>query len=160
MLRFLRPAAAAFGVLLFALLFLVFVIQITARFVMNQPLPWTDEAATVLYVWAILWGGAAVCREREHVVFDLLYQGRTSRVKRGMALLSSVLIGGLALWALPGVLDYIHFMRRETTAVMGLPLHWVYAPFALLLLALVIRHLHRAWRLMGRRWADVLEEAP
>jgi TRAP-type C4-dicarboxylate transport system permease small subunit len=155
---FLRRTAEAFGVLLFALLFLVFVIQITARFVLNQPLPWTDEAATMLYVWAILWGGAVVCREREHVVFDLLYQGQRLEIQRGMALLSSVLIGGLALWALPGVLDYILFMQRESSAVMGLPLHWVYAPFAVLLLALGARNFYRAWRLLGRRWASVLEE--
>lgn len=158
MFSFLRRAAEAIGVLLFALLFLVFVIQITARFAFNQPLPWTDEAATMLYVWAILWGGAAVCREREHVVFDLLYQGQSLRMQRGMALLSSLLIGGLALWALPGVVDYIQFMKRESTAVMGLPLHWVYAPFAFLLLSLIVRNFLRTWRLLGRRWATVLEE--
>ena len=53
-----------------------------------------------------------------------------------MALAGCALLGGLAAWGLPGSLDYIHFMRRESTPVMGLPMDWVFAPFGLLLLVL------------------------
>lgn len=158
--KLLRRGAEALGVLLFALLFLVFTIQIAARFVLGQPLPWTDEAASVLYLWVILWGATAVCRDREHVAFDLLYQGRRPGMQRGMALLAAALVGGLAAWALPGSLDYILFMQRESTAVIGLPFHWVFMPFALLLLALVVRSLVRIWHLLGRHWRQVLEQQP
>ncbi len=147
-----RRTADAFGVLLFALLFLVFVIQIAARFIFNQPLAWTDEAATMLYLWAVLWGAAVVCRDKEHVAFDLLYQKAMAPTRRRMALAAAVLVGGLAAWALPGSLDYIWFMRRESTAVMGLPFHWVFLPFGLLLIALVLRYVWRVYRLLGKHW--------
>jgi TRAP-type C4-dicarboxylate transport system permease small subunit len=147
-----RRAANAFGVLLFALLFLVFVVQVIARFAFDRPLAWTDEAAVILYLWVVLWGAAVVCQDREHVAFDLLYQGAAAHVKRRMALLACALVGGLAAWALPGAVDYILFMRREATPVMGLPLHWVFLPFALLLLALVVRYAIRIVGLLGRNW--------
>lgn len=147
-----QRGANAIGVLLFASLFLVFVIQITARFGYNQPLAWTDEAAVVLYLWAILWGSALVCKDRENVAFDLLYQKAPPPVKRAMALAGCALIGGLAAWGLPGSLDYIHFMRRESTPVMGLPMDWVFAPFGLLLLALAVRYALRIYRLLGKNW--------
>ncbi len=152
MTRFLRRGAHAFGVLLFALLFLVFIIQVVARFAFRQPLAWTDEAAVILYLWAVLWGAAVVCRDREHVAFDLLYQGAPARAQRAMALLAALLVGGLAAWALPGALDYIHFMRRESTPVMGLPMNWIFMPFALLLLALAVRYLIRIYRLLRKGW--------
>jgi TRAP-type C4-dicarboxylate transport system permease small subunit len=152
MLTLLRRGANAFGVLLFALLFLVFVVQVTARFVFRQPLAWTDEAAVVLYLWAILWGAAVVCRDREHVAFDLLYQHASPRVKRAMALTACAMIGGLAAWGLPGSVDYIAFMQRESTPVLGLPFNWVYAPFALLLLALAVRYALRVFHLLGKNW--------
>jgi TRAP-type C4-dicarboxylate transport system permease small subunit len=156
MVSLLRRGADAFGALLFALLFLVFVVQVAARFVLNQPLPWTDEAAVVLYLWAVLWGAAVVCREREHVAFDLLYQSAAPQVRRAMALLAALLVGGLSAWALPGTLDYILFMQRESSAVLGLPLHWVFMPFALLLLALVARSVMRCWQLLRRGWEQQL----
>ena len=152
MFQLMRRTADAFGVLLFALLFLVFVIQIAARFIFNQPLAWTDEAATMLYLWAVLWGAAVVCRDKEHVAFDLLYQKAMAPTRRCMALAAAVLVGGLAALALPGSLDYIWFMRRESTAVMGLPFHWVFLPFGLLLIALVLRYVWRVYRLLGKHW--------
>ena len=152
MLPLLRRGANAIGVLLFALLFLVFVVQVSARFAFGKPLPWTDEAAAILYLWVVLWGAAVVCQDREHVAFDLLYQSVSARTRRAMALLTALLVGGLAAWALPGALDYILFMQRESSAVLGLPLHWVFLPFALLLLALVTRYAIRVWRLLGRNW--------
>jgi TRAP-type C4-dicarboxylate transport system permease small subunit len=152
MLTFLRRAANAFGVLLFALLFLVFVVQVVARFVFNQPLAWTDEAAVILYLWAILWGAALVCKDGENVAFDLLYQKASAPLQRVMALTGCALIGVLAAWGLPGSVDYIHFMRRESTPVMGLPFNWVFAPFALLLVALALRYAWRIFGLLGRNW--------
>lgn len=156
MFKLLRRGAEAFGVLLFTLLFLVFVVQITARFVFDRPLAWTDEAAVILYLWVVLWGAALVCRDREHVAFDLLYQSVSAPKRRVMALLAALLVGGLAAWSLPAVLDYIHFMRRESTAVMGLPFNWVFLPFGLLLLALVLRYVWRIIQLLGKDWEQQL----
>ena len=156
MFPLLRRGADVIGVILFALLFLVFVVQVIARFVFDTPLTWTDETTIMLYLWMVLWGAAVVCKDREQVAFDLLYQSASRRVQRLMALSAAVLVGGLAAWALPGTLDYILFMQRESSAVMGLPLHWVFMPFALLLLALLVRYVIRVWQLLGRDWEQHL----
>ncbi|MDE2618307.1 MAG: TRAP transporter small permease subunit, partial [Burkholderiales bacterium] len=109
----LRKTAHALGGLMFLGLFGVFLVQITARFGFNRPLPWTDELAVVLYLWVILWACAFMVRDREHVVFDLLWNSASTPVRRAMKLLGHVLIGGLSLAALPASWDYVHFMARE-----------------------------------------------
>jgi TRAP-type C4-dicarboxylate transport system permease small subunit len=146
MIRWLQKAANAFGGGLFLALFIVFIVQITARFVFNKPLPWTDEAAVILYIWVILWSAAAVVPEREHVVFDLLWNsvGRPARLV--MRITGNLLIGGLALAGLPASWDYVRFMAREGSPVLGIPLMWVYLPFVLLLIALVVRCAYAIWR--------------
>ena len=146
MIRWLQKAANAFGGGLFLALFIVFIVQISARFVFNKPLPWTDEAAVILYIWVILWSAAAVVPEREHVVFDLLWNsvGRPARLV--MRITGNLLIGGLALAGLPASWDYVRFMAREGSPVLGIPLMWVYLPFVLLLMALVVRCAFAIWR--------------
>ena len=141
----LQRAANALGGGLFLALFLVFIVQITARFGFNKPLPWTDEAAVILYIWAILWAAAAVVPEREHVVFDLVWNSVGRRTRQAMKLVGNLLLGGLALVALPASWDYVHFMAREGSPVLGLPFMWVYLPFVLLLIALVIRSAWAIW---------------
>lgn len=146
MTRWLKHAANAIGGGLFLALFVVFIVQITARFGFNKPLPWTDEAAVILYIWVILWAAAAVVPEREHVVFDLLWNSVGRRTRQFMRITGHLLIGGLALVALPANWDYVKFMAREGSPVLEIPLMWVYLPFILLLVALVLRSAWAIWQ--------------
>ena len=138
-MRLLQKAANAIGGGLFLTLFIVFVIQVTARFGFNKPMAWTDEAAVILYVWIILWAAAVVVPEREHVAFDLVWNSVGVRWRKAMRIAGNLLVGTLALCAIPATWDYVHFMNREGTPVLGVSFMWVFFPFVLLLIALVVR---------------------
>lgn len=124
---------------------MVFIVQIAARFGFNQPLPWTDELAVILYIWVILWAAAFVVPQREHVVFDLVWNSVNRRARQAMQIVGNLLVGGLALVGLPASWDYVHFMAREGTPVLEMPLMWVYLPFVLLMAALVVRSGWAIW---------------
>ena len=126
-------------------LFMVFVVQVTARFGFDKPLAWTDEAAVVLYVWIILWAAAFVVPEREHVVFDLIWNSVGQRARQVMQIVGNLMVGGLALCGIPASWDYVHFMNREGTPVLGISFMWVFLPFVLLLIALVVRSAWAIW---------------
>lgn len=145
MLRRLQQAANLLGGGLFLTLFVVFIIQIVARFGFHKPLPWTDEAAVILYVWVILWAAAAVVPEREHVMFDLVWNIVNTRTRLVMRIVGNLMLGGLALVAIPASWDYVRFMAREGSPVLGLPFMWIFLPFVLLLIALVIRSAWAIW---------------
>ena len=149
--RWLQRGANAVGGGLFLLLFAVFIIQIGARFIFNQPLPWSDEAAVILYIWVILWAAAFVVPEREHVVFDLVWNSAGRRTRQAMQIAGNLLVGGLALVGLPASWDYVHFMEREGTPVLNVPLMWVYIPFVLMLAALVVRCAWAIWQAIQGR---------
>lgn len=140
-----QKAANLIGGGLFLTLFIVFVIQVTARFAFNKPMAWTDEAAVILYVWVILWAAAVVVPEREHVVFDLVWNSVPYRARQVMAIAGNLLVGGLAAWGIPGCWDYVRFMAREGTPVLGLSFQWVFMPFVLLLAALAVRSAWAIW---------------
>lgn len=146
MAKWLQRSANVVGGGLFLTLFMVFIVQIAARFGFNQPLPWTDELAVILYIWVILWAAAFVVPQREHVVFDLVWNSLGRRARQVMQIVGNLLIGGLALVGLPASWDYVHFMAREGTPVLEVPLMWVYLPFVLLMVALVGRSAVGIWQ--------------
>jgi TRAP-type C4-dicarboxylate transport system permease small subunit len=150
----LRRAANLVGGALFVALFGVFIVQITARFGFNKPLAWTDEAAVILYVWVILWATATMVPQREHVAFDLIWNSVGIGARRTMQIGGNLLIGALALVALPASWDYVRFMAREGTPVLGIPLFWVYLPFVFLLVALVLRCGFAVWRALRGQGLD------
>ena len=157
MRRLWQRGADAFGAGLFAALFIVFLVQISARFVFNRPLPWTDELAVVLYLWAILWAAAFVVPEREHVAFDLVWNAAGPRARRGMRIAGHLMLGTLCAMALPGCWDYVRFMAREGTPVLGVSFFWVFVPFVALLASIVVRSAWAAWTAL--RGADAAGSA-
>ena len=150
----LRKAAQAIGGVLFLALFTTFLVQIVARFGFDQPLPWSDELAVILYLWVILWSCAFVVPEKEHVMFDLVWNSASPGVRRLMRMVGHTLIGGLAIAATPASWEYVHFMAREKTAVLGLSFEWVFFPFVLLLVALAARSWHGLVQAMNHRDLD------
>lgn len=154
MAHWFKSAANAIGGALFLTLFGVFIVQIGARFCFNQPLPWTDEAAVILYIWVILWAAAFMVPAREHVVFDLVWNSVSRHMRQRMQIVGNLLIGGLALVGLPASWDYVHFMAREGTPVLDVPLMWVYLPFVLLMAALVVRSAWAIWNAVRGRGLD------
>ena len=158
-MRWFKKAADTLGGVIFLCLFLTFLVQITARFVFNKPLPWTDELAVVLYLWVILWAAAFMVPEREHVVFDLVWNSVSTPVRRVMKIVGNLMIGGLALVAIPASWDYVHFMAREGTPVLGVSFQWVFMPFMFLLIALVLRSAWGIWEALqgkGLEQQDVI----
>ena len=153
-MRWLTRAANAIGGGLFLALFAVFVVQITARFGFNKPLAWTDELAVILYVWIILWSCALVVPEREHVVFDLVWNSVGRRSRQAMRIAGNLMIGGLAAAALPASWDYVRFMAREGTPVLNLPFMWVFLPFVFLMVSLVLRAAWAIWQTFHGRGLD------
>lgn len=140
-MKILQKLTNAVGMALFTSLFAVFVLQVSARFGWNHPLPWTDELAVILYIWVILWAAAFMVPEREHVAFDLLVNLISPRARQRSTAFGSLCVGLLAAWALPATWDYVRFMAREGTPVLGLPFMAVFMPFVLLMLVLVWRGL-------------------
>lgn len=153
----LRKFANAIGGLLFLMLFITFIVQIVARFAFDKPLPWSDELAVILYLWVILWSCAFVVPEKEHVMFDLIWNNVSPTSRRIMRMVGHTLIGGLAIAAIPSSWEYVHFMARENTAVLGLSFEWVFLPFVLLLIALAIRSWHGLVQAMNNRDLEIHE---
>ena len=145
-MRWFKGAANLVGGGLFLALFAVFLLQVTARFVFNKPMAWTDEAAVILYIWVILWAAAFVVPERDHVMFDLIWNSVGRRTRLVMRIVGNLLVGGLAAVAIPGTWDYVTFMAREGTPVLNLPFMWVFLPFVFLMLALTVRSAWAIWQ--------------
>jgi TRAP-type C4-dicarboxylate transport system permease small subunit len=134
---------------MFAAVFLIFMLKVVLRYAFAIQLAWADELCTVLFVWTIFWANAFLVPDRDQIRFDLVVRALPQRGQRMADILRTVIIGGLVLAALPGSISYILFLQNQSTPVLGLPLDLVYSCFGLFLAAIVVRsasHLIRLCR--------------
>ena len=140
--RGLRTLGHAGSALLFLALFSCLIIQIVTRFVLDRPAAWTEEMASILFLWVIFWGGAFSTPLSEHVAIDIFEARFSPRVQRISQALGLLLLSLCFIWALPGIIDYVIFMGREHTPVANLPFSWVYAIFIAFIIMIILRCWH------------------
>jgi TRAP-type C4-dicarboxylate transport system permease small subunit len=138
--------------LMFACVFVAFIYKIVMRYAAGDAVAWADEISVVLFVWIIFWANAFLIEDRRQIRFDLVVRLLPPPWRRAAAIARLVVVGGLFLWALPGVLDYIAFLWRERTPVLSLRLDFVYACFGLFVIAVVVRSALELFHLVRPSW--------
>jgi len=135
----LKRWADLIGAGVFAVLFLSLVVQVVRRFVFGTPAAWTEELASIAFVWMIFWGTAFAVPLSAHVAVDFVVPRFAPRVQRALYALGLAALGGCFLWALPGTADYLRFMMRERTPVLDWPYGVVYGVFLAAAVMVVLR---------------------
>ena len=151
-----RTFAEWVAALLFVAMFAAFLLQVFTRYVLNDPVAWTQEFVLLVYIWIVFWCSAFLLREREHITFDMVFISLPPGARRVLALILTALTGIGFLVALPGTVDYIAFMKIEKSPVMGVRFDILYSIFAVFMAAVVIAAVYRIARLVGRSWPDEL----
>ncbi|MDP3861050.1 MAG: TRAP transporter small permease subunit [Phaeovulum sp.] len=130
----------AVAVLLLAMIFVAFIVQITMRYIFNWPVGWTTEVSLAAWLWLVLWGAAFCLRDEDHVKFDLLYQAAPTRWQRLFAMLAAVSIIIAVAGALPAAWDYVDFYKIKRSAVLQVRMKWVFIIYILFSVGLVARY--------------------
>jgi C4-dicarboxylate transporter DctQ subunit len=139
----LQARAENFAVFLMTVMFAAFVIQVFMRYAVNRPVAWTLEACLTAWLWLVLWGGAFVVKDRDHVKFDLVYVALRERGRRVLALISAIAILAAFVVSLPGALDYITFYAIKSSVSIGIRLDIVFSVYAIFAVAIIVRY---GWR--------------
>ena len=137
----LRRRAENVIALLFAVMFVAFIVQIVFRYLLSFPIGWTSELTIVTWLWLVLWGAAFVVTEPEEIRFDLIYSAVGDRTRRIMAIVTGVVLVGLYVVSLPAVVSYITFMKIESTAYLKIRFDLLYSIYAVFVVAVVVRYL-------------------
>ena len=144
--------AESVSVVAFAVMFAGFVIGIVARYVFNSPISWTNELCVVAYVWIVFWTSDILIRERQHIIFDVVYGLFPPRSRRVLAIFVTLSLALVFLAALPGTVDYILFLRIRHSTLLHLPMQFVFGSFLIFLIAAVVSALRRLWQLLRPGW--------
>ncbi len=156
-LAWLRARAENLLAAMLLAMFLAFLVQIVARYVLNLPTGWTHELSVVLWIWLVLFGAAFVIRDAEEMRFDLIYGTVGERTRRMMALATAVVTVALFAWSLPATWDYVTFMRRERSAYMHIRFDWLYSIYVAFAVAIILRHLWVGFRAIYGRGPEAYD---
>src|SRR6266516_5636899 len=116
--RWLHRRAENVAVALLSTMFACFIVQIFFRYVLNNPVGWTEEVIVTTWLWTVLWGAAFILSEAEEIRFDIIYSHISERLRRIFNVTTGVPVVSLYSISLPATYKYVPLIRTEHTAYL------------------------------------------
>jgi TRAP-type C4-dicarboxylate transport system permease small subunit len=138
--RWLRRRAENVAVALLSIMFGCFIIQIFFRYVLNNPVGWTEEVIVTSWLWTVLWGAAFIITEAEEVRFDILYSNISETARRICTVLTGCALIFIYGISLPASYKYVTFMKVERSAYLRVPIDLMYSVYIIFVVACTARY--------------------
>ena len=150
-----------------AAIFIIFLLQIFTRYApkiswivplpfisswMNnlEPIGWTVNLISLLWVWIIFFGCAFFVRDREHVVFDILFFAVSKKFQKIFSFIIALFLASIMLYSFGPTWDAVFDNRlMELKKIQTLkmpvtgeriPIKWLFAPYIILMVAVILRY--------------------
>jgi TRAP-type C4-dicarboxylate transport system permease small subunit len=121
-----KGEAAVLMVLVAAMTVVVF-LQVIYRYVLTQPLYWSEEVARYLFVWLSILGAALGLQKGGHFGLDLFYRMLPSQGRRFLKFMIYLLMGGVILVLLVQGIVLVQKTAAQQSPAMELSMGWAYA---------------------------------
>jgi TRAP-type C4-dicarboxylate transport system permease small subunit len=115
-----------------------------------EPIGWTVNLISLLWVWLIFLGCSFVVRERDHVVFDVFTQAMSPRWSLVCKIAVALTVLSAMVWSFVPVWEAIfgsRLMDLKKIQTLRIPItgdkiaiKWLFAPYVILMVALVVRY--------------------
>jgi len=116
-------------VLVYTLVIAVIIIslQIIMRFVFNNSLSWSEEAAKYLFVWLIWLGTSIAARDNSHIALELVIGRVKGRARIIMDIVIKLIWGAMCVFLLVNGIEVVQSMigRGKTASAMPWLRVWV-----------------------------------
>ena len=163
-------AAEFIATMILAAIFIIFLLQIFTRYAPKiawlmpippfhdwmmalEPIGWTVNLISLLWVWLIFFGCAFFVRESDHVAFDVFFQAVSRSRQRYLAMATALIMVVAMLYSFGPTWDAIFGSRlMELKKIQTLripvtgdkiPIKWLFASYILLMIVITLRYMWR-----------------
>jgi tripartite ATP-independent transporter DctM subunit len=95
------------------------------RYVLRSPLVWTDELATILFLWLAMLGSVVAYRRGEHIRLSVLVRRSSPRVQAILEAIASVVTAIFVIELIPATFKFFVQEQIDVTPAMSIPQSYV-----------------------------------
>ncbi len=154
--RVYEAAVNSVAVALFAAMVLVTTLGVFFRYVLNNALPWAEEADRYLFIWLSFVGASITMRHKAHIAVDLLLRYVSPARRHLLTLIGQAAVLVFLALVFLASLPVLELTSETRATATDIPMSWVYTatPVGCLLIGV------ETLRLMARTWRERGQEEP
>lgn len=109
-----------------------------SRYVLHNAIVWTDELATILFLWLTMLGAVVAYRRGEHMRLTAIYRSRPPKVQAVFDTIACVVVAAFALELMPASYTFFKQETIDLTPALNLPRSYVVAAIIVGLILMLI----------------------
>ena len=160
--KFLNEFEIYIGAVIFVFMTAMLFIQVFSRFVIGFSFTWTEEVATILFVWMTYLGIAAAVLRRKHLKIDAFVDSMPFKVKRVMLIVSDVIFIIFCFYIIFPLMNIVenYASRGAGTPILDIPNAVAYGMLPLCFALTAIRLVQDIWRLAHEKEGELGASKP
>jgi TRAP-type transport system small permease protein len=123
---------------------------VVTRYITEQPAAWASEIATLGFAWVVFFGSAACIKYHLHPTIDLLPSRLAALPQAAVRWFNHALLLAFFAFMVWFGLRFAIDAAATSSAVLRLPLAWLYGPVAFCFALMAVRYVQV---LAGRKWS-------
>ncbi|HTO49693.1 MAG TPA: TRAP transporter small permease [Burkholderiales bacterium] len=145
-------------VVLLAAISVDLLLGVFSRYVMGRTFVWYDEVARACFIWLVFLGAAVAVKRGAHFGLHVLVDAMPPHLRRAALLLTPLTVIVFAAVLVVQGWSLTRHGATQTTAVMAMPVSWIYAAMPVGGTLMILYSLPVAWRVW--RGAAMSEDEP
>jgi C4-dicarboxylate transporter DctQ subunit len=118
---------AAIIIAMVVVMTVVVFLQVVYRYVLTQPLHWSEELARYLFVWLSILGATLGLQKRGHFGLDVFFRMLPKQGQWLIRLLIHSLMGSVVIVLIVYGITLVQKTTLQESPAMGIPMSWAYA---------------------------------
>ena len=114
-------------ILLLAVITIDLLLGVYSRYILGRTFVWYDEVARASFMWLVFLGAAVAVRRGAHFGLHMFVEMLPPQLKRAALLLTPATIIAVSAALVWLGWDLMRHGATQTTAVMAMPVSWIYA---------------------------------
>jgi tripartite ATP-independent transporter DctM subunit len=103
----------------------ILALGVFTRYVLHQPLVWTDELATILLLWLAMLGAVVAFRRGEHIRLSVVLRRCSERRRSILETIGTVVTSIFVLELMPATITFFNQEQTDSTPALNLPHSYV-----------------------------------
>ena len=116
---------------------------VISRYILNNPVAWSNEVATIAFTWTVFLGAAAAWKNDKHIHLDLIYNFFPKKIKVISDLIKNIVLGIFFLYVLYLSIQFTITAYNKPTAILRIPFSYVDVAVVLFFISIIIRSIQK-----------------
>ena len=116
---------------------------VISRYVLNNPVAWSNEVATIAFTWTVFLGAAAAWKNNKHIHLDLVYNFFPNKIKIISDWLKNIILIIFIAFALYLSIQFTITAYNKPTAILRIPFSHVDVPVVIFFSSIILRSIQK-----------------